>query len=42
MRKLAEYLLSFESFQAALIDLGWVPPRLQPKGGGGPGPVDPK
>lgn len=41
MKSIAEFLLSYESFRAALVALGWSPP-VETKGGGGPGPQQPK
>lgn len=41
MKAIAEFLLSFVTFQEALKSLGWKPPQADPKGGGGPGPVNP-
>jgi hypothetical protein len=41
MQALIDFLLSLPSFQARLIALGWKPPEVGTKGGGGPGPVDP-
>jgi len=35
MSQLIDFLLSLPSFQARLIALGWTPPRIDPKGGGG-------
>jgi len=39
MKALAEFLLSFATFRDALLSLGWIPPTVDPKGGGGPGEV---
>lgn len=41
MLQLIDFFLSLPSVRQRLIDLGWTPPKVGPKGGGGPGPVDP-
>ncbi len=41
MKALAEFLLSFYSFELALIELGWRRPSVDPKGGGPGNPPPP-